>query len=125
MSGIVLRGDFGYSFQWGRPVADLIWEQLGFTLLLSISTLLFAWAIAFPIGVLSAVRQYSLADYFFTFIGFIGLAIPNFLLALILMYIGLRVFGQSVGGLFSPEYRGPAMVLGEAARPRSRTCGSR
>ncbi len=105
VSGILLHGDFGYSFQWKRPVADLIWEQLGFTLMLSVSTLLFAWVVSFPIGVLSAVRQYSLADYFFTFIGFIGLAVPNFLLALVMMYIGFRYFGQSVGGLFSPEYQ--------------------
>jgi peptide/nickel transport system permease protein len=104
ISGILFNGDFGYSFQWKRPVSELIWSQLGFTLLVSASTLLFVWAVSFPIGVLSAVRQYSKADYFFTFIGFIGLAIPNFLLALVLMYVGFKYFGQSVGGLFSPEY---------------------
>jgi len=104
VSGILLHGDFGYSFQWKRPVADLIWEQLGFTLMLSVSTLLFAWVVSFPIGVLSAVRQYSLADYFFTFIGFIGLAIPSFLLALVLMYTGVVVFHASVGGLFSRDF---------------------
>ncbi|HTJ57920.1 MAG TPA: ABC transporter permease [Devosiaceae bacterium] len=104
ISAIIFRGDFGYSFQWQRPVADLIWDQLGFTMILSISTLLFAWAVSFPIGVYSAIRQYSIGDYVFTFIGFIGLAIPNFLLALVLMYIGFQFFGQSVGGLFSPEY---------------------
>lgn len=105
ISGIVMHGDFGHSFQWGRPVSELIWDQLGFTLMLSISTLLFAWAISFPIGVYSAVRQYSWGDYLASFVGFIGLAIPNFLLALVLMYIGFKYFGQSVGGLFSPEYR--------------------
>lgn len=105
ISGILFQGDFGYSFQWKRPVAELIWDQLGFTMLLSLATLLFAWAISFPIGVYSAVKQYSIGDYIVTFIGFIGLAIPNFLLALVLMYIGFRYFGQSVGGLFSPEYR--------------------
>jgi peptide/nickel transport system permease protein len=105
ISGIVFHGDFGYSFMWKRPVAELIWDQLGFTLILSVSTLLFAWAVSFPIGVYSAVRQYSAADYFFTFVGFIGLAVPNFLLALVLMYIGFSYFGQSVGGLFSPEYQ--------------------
>ena len=104
ISGIIFSGDFGYSFQWKRPVSELIWGQLGFTLLLSISTLLFVWVVSFPIGILSAVRQYSKADYLFTFIGFIGLAIPNFLLALVLMYVGFKYFGQSVGGLFSPEY---------------------
>jgi peptide/nickel transport system permease protein len=105
ISGIIFQGDFGYSFQWRRPVADLIWDQVGFTVLLSVATLLFAWAIAFPIGVFSAVKQYSVGDYVVSFIGFIGLAVPNFLLALVLMYIGFRFFGQSVGGLFSPEYR--------------------
>jgi peptide/nickel transport system permease protein len=105
ISGIIFHGDFGYSFMWKRPVAELIWDQLGFTLILSISTLLFSWAISFPIGVYSAVRQYSAADYVFTFVGFIGLAVPNFLLALVLMYIGFSYFGQSVGGLFSPQYQ--------------------
>jgi peptide/nickel transport system permease protein len=105
ISGIIFHGDFGYSFMWKRPVAELIWDQLGFTLILSISTLLFSWAVSFPIGVYSAVRQYSAADYFFTFVGFIGLAVPNFLLALVLMYIGFAYFGQSVGGLFSPEFQ--------------------
>lgn len=105
ISGIIFHGDFGYSFMWKRPVAELIWDQLGFTLILSISTLLFSWVVSFPIGVYSAVRQYSAADYFFTFVGFIGLAVPNFLLALVLMYIGFSYFGQSVGGLFSPEYQ--------------------
>jgi peptide/nickel transport system permease protein len=106
ISGILFDGNFGYSFQWKRPVAELIWDQLGFTFLLSISTLLFAWAVSFPIGVFSAVRQYSIGDYIVSFIGFIGLAIPNFLLALVLMYIGFKYFGQSVGGLFSPQFRG-------------------
>lgn len=105
ISGIVFEGDFGYSFNFERPVAELIWGQLGFTLVLSLATLLFAWAVSFPIGVYSAVRQYSIGDYIVSIIGFIGLAIPNFLLALVLMYIGFKYFGQSVGGLFSPEYR--------------------
>lgn len=104
ISGILLEGNFGWSFRWQRPVSELIWDQIGFTLLLSVSTLLFAWAVSFPIGVLSAVKQYSIADYVFTFIGFIGLAIPNFLLALVLMWIGFAYFGQSVGGLFSPQF---------------------
>lgn len=104
VSGIILRGDFGQSFEWNRPVKDLIWDRLGLTFVFSLCTLLFTWAIAFPIGVISAVRQYSLWDYFWTFVGFIGLATPNFMLALLLMYIALRYFGQSVGGLFSPEF---------------------
>lgn len=108
ISGIVFEGDFGYSFMWKKPVSELIWDQLGFTLILSITTLLFSWVISFPIGVYSAVRQYSVADFVFTFIGFIGLAIPNFLLALVLMYIGFQYFGQSVGGLFSPQFQDAA-----------------
>jgi len=104
MSGILLRGDFGRSFEWKRPVADLIWDRLGLTFLISISTILFTWFVALPVGIYSAVRKYSLGDYVVTFLNFIGLAIPNFLLALVLMYIAYAYFGQSVGGLFSPEY---------------------
>lgn len=104
ISDIVLRGDFGDSFQLNQPVSDLIWERLALTFMISISTLVFIWIVAIPIGVYSAVRQYSVGDYVFTFLGFIGLAIPNFLLALVLLYVSFRYFGQSVGGLFSPEY---------------------
>lgn len=104
ISGILFRGDFGYSFTWNRPVSELIWSRLGMTLVLSLSTLLFLWIVSFPIGIYSAVKQYSLGDYLATFIGFIGLATPNFLLALVLMYIAFAAFGQSVGGLFSPDY---------------------
>ncbi|WP_421726045.1 ABC transporter permease [Bauldia sp.] len=104
ITGILFRGDFGYSFQWEVPVGDLIWDRLGMTTLLSIVTLLFIWVVAIPVGIYSAVRKYSLGDYAATFLGFIGLAIPNFLLALILLYVSFRYFGQSVGGLFSPEY---------------------
>ena len=105
MSNIFLRGDFGQSFEWNRPVIDLIWSRLWFTFILSLSTLMFVWAVALPIGIYSAVRQYSMGDYIFTGIGFIGLAIPNFLLALVLMYIAFKYFNQSVGGLFSPEFQ--------------------
>lgn len=101
---ILLRGDLGTSFQWDMPVADLIGERLGLTALLSTTTLVFIWTVAIPVGIYSAVRKYSLGDYVATFFGFIGLAIPNFLLALVLLYVSFRYFGQSVGGLFSPEY---------------------
>lgn len=104
ISNIVLHGDFGDSFRWNLPVSKLIGERLALTVALSLSTLIFIWLVAIPIGILSAVRQYSRWDYFFTFIGFVGLAVPNFLLALALMYISFKHFGQSVGGLFSPEY---------------------
>ena len=105
MSNIFLHGDFGQSFEWNQPVIDLIWSRLALTFMLSLSTLLFVWAVALPVGIYSAVRQYSMGDYTFTFLGFIGLAIPNFLLALVLMYIAFKYFNQSVGGLFSPDYQ--------------------
>lgn len=105
ITGIVLRGDFGLSFEWQQPVSGLIWERMGLTLLLTTSTLLMTWAIALPVGVLSAVKQYSFADYFFTFIAFLGLAIPSFLLALVLMYVAVVHLGQDVSGLFSQEYQ--------------------
>ena len=105
ISNIVLHGDFGRSFAYNLPVSSLLWERLGLTMVLSICSLLLVWIIAFPVGVYSAVRQYSLGDYLATFLGFIGVATPNFLLALVLMYIAFKYFNQSVGGLFSPEYQ--------------------
>jgi len=105
ISGILLRGDFGQSFEWNRPVNTLIWDRLGLTFVLSLSTLLFVWAVAIPVGIFSAVKKYSAGDYVATFLGFIGLATPNFLIALVFMYISFKYFGQSVGGLFSPEYQ--------------------
>lgn len=104
MKGILTRGDFGFSFEWNRPVSYLIWERLGLSLAVSVSALLFSWIIAFPIAVYTAVRKRTLGDYFFTFIGFLGLSTPNFMLALILMYISAKYFGFTIGGLFSPEY---------------------
>ncbi|MGV3574905.1 MAG: ABC transporter permease [Devosia sp.] len=104
IGGILFRGDFGYSFEWNRPVADLIWERMGSTLGISLASLIFVWAVALPIGIYSAMRRHSVGDYVFTFIGFIGLAVPGFILALTLMYVSYRYFGQSVGGLFSQQY---------------------
>ncbi len=101
---IISKGDFGRSFQRGTPVSELIGERMGLTIVLSLFALVITWIIAFPIGIYSAVRQYSIGDYIFTFLGFIGLAIPSFLIALILMYIAFKYMGQSVGGLFSPEF---------------------
>ncbi len=103
IGGIVLHGDFGLSFEKNVPVGDLIWDRLGATFGISLLTLLLIWLVAFPIGIFSAVRKYSAADYLFTFFGFLGLATPNFLLALVLMYVSVRYFGQSVGGLVSPD----------------------
>ncbi|WP_159621736.1 ABC transporter permease [Ruania rhizosphaerae] len=105
ISNILFHGDFGDSFVYGRPVGALLAERLPLTILLSVLTLLFIWAVSFPIGVYSAMRQYSVGDYTFTFFGYLGLAVPNFLIALVLMWVSLQYFGTSVGGLFSPEYR--------------------
>lgn len=113
ISNIFLHGDFGQSFQWGQPVSTLVAQRLPLTVVLAISTLLLTWLIAFPIGVFSAIRQYSPLDYTFTTIGFLGLAIPNFMIALILMYLGFALFGLSVGGLFSLEYANAAWNLGK------------
>ena len=101
----MLQGDMGMSFEWNRPVTDLIGERILLTTIISIVTLLVTWGIAVPIGIYSAVKQYSIGDYAVTFIGFIGLATPNFLLALVCMYIGYAVFGVSAGGLFSAAYQ--------------------
>jgi peptide/nickel transport system permease protein len=100
----ILHGDFGRSFEWNQPVANLLWDRMGFTILLSLSTLLLTWVFAFAVGVYSAVRRYTFGDYLFSFLGFIGLAIPSFLLALVLLYVSAHYFNQSVGGLFSPQF---------------------
>jgi peptide/nickel transport system permease protein len=113
ITNILFEGDFGQSFEWNRPVSQLVWDRLPLTIVLAVSTLLFTWAMALPIGIYTAVRQYSIGDYTMTFIGFIGLATPNFMLALVFAYIGFKYFGQSVGGLFSPEYVDAAWNLGK------------
>jgi peptide/nickel transport system permease protein len=113
--GIVTRGDFGQSFAWNAPVSSLIWDRVGFTMLLSTATLLLVWSIALPAGIYSAVRKYSFGDYLVTTVGFIGLAVPNFLLALVLMVMSFAWFGQSVGGLFSPRFVNAPWSLARAA----------
>ena len=100
----VLRGDFGVSMQWERPVMEVVGDRLWLTIAVALAAVLFTWLLAIPIGIYSAVKQYSVADYTFTFVGFIGLAIPNFLLALVLLYVGFAWFDASIGGLFSDEY---------------------
>ncbi len=102
--GRLLHGDLGVSMLFQRPVANVIGDRLWLTVAVSVAALLLTWCVALPIGIYSAVRQYSWGDHLFTAFGFIGLAVPNFLLALILMYLGFRYFGIGVGGLFSPEY---------------------
>ena len=100
----MVRGDLGQSLIYQKPVTTLIWERLGLTVAISALTLILTWAIAIPIGIYSAVRQYTFFDYLFTLIGFVGMATPAFALALILMYFAYRYMGISVGGLFSPEF---------------------
>ncbi|MCY4146478.1 MAG: ABC transporter permease [Chloroflexi bacterium] len=104
--GQVLQGEFGYSFDWKQPVRDIIGERLVLTFSIAILTAIFTYAVAIPIGIYSAARQYSVGDYFFSFIGFIGLSIPNFMLALILLYVAWAQYDQNLTGLFSQEFQG-------------------
>lgn len=113
ITGIVLHGDFGHSFVYSAPVSEVLKERFGFTVLLSVTSMAFVWVVAIPIGMYSAIKRYSPADYTFTFIGFLGLAVPNFLIALVLMFISYRYFGQSVGALFSPEFADSSWNLGK------------
>jgi len=101
--GRLLKGDFGESMEWQRPVAEVLGDRLWMTVVLSFAALLLTWGLALPIGIYSAVRQYSVGDYVITTLGFIGLAVPNFLLALIILYLSFRWFGSNIGGLFSAE----------------------
>jgi len=101
---IILKGDFGFSFNWNRPVSVLIWDRLALTIAISLCTTLVIWIIAFPIGIYSAVRQYSVGDYIFTAISFIGAGIPNFMVAIVLIWIGFKYFGVTLLGLFSEQY---------------------
>ncbi|MCK5802598.1 MAG: ABC transporter permease, partial [Lentisphaeria bacterium] len=105
ISGVV-QGDFGQSFALRKPVGMLIWERLALTIAIALATILLTWLIAIPIGIYSAVHQYTFFDYLFTFFGFIGMATPPFLTALVVMYFAYAKFGISVGGLLSDEFVG-------------------
>lgn len=100
----LLRGDLGYSFEYGLPVSEVVGDRLMLTVIVSAATILFVWLVSFPIGIYSATRQYSIGDYGLTFLGFIGLATPSFLLALVLLYFANVTFGTSIGGLMDPAY---------------------
>lgn len=104
MSGIILRGDWGQSMEWQKPVKELIGERILLTIVLSLVSLLVSWFIAIPIGVYSATHQYSIPDYVMSVISFIGVGVPGFLLALIVMYFAQTQLGMNVGGLFSQKY---------------------
>lgn len=100
----LLQGDFGYSFEYQLPVSDVVGDRVLLTIVLNFATILFIYLVSFPIGIYSATHQYSVGDYGLTFIGFLGLATPNFLLALILLYFANVWFGTSIGGLMDPSY---------------------
>ncbi len=103
-SGFV-RGDFGRSFEHRLPVSELLWQRLGFTVLISVLTMIFSWVVSIIVGVYSATHRYTIPDYAITVLQFIGLSVPNFLLALVLMVFAQQVLGMEVGGLFSGAYR--------------------
>jgi len=100
----LLQGDLGFSFEYQLPVSEVVGDRLLLTLILNFTTIIFIWLVSFPIGIYSATHQYSWGDYGLTFVGFIGLATPNFLLALILLYFANVWFGTSIGGLMDPIY---------------------
>ncbi|MBN1935246.1 MAG: ABC transporter permease [Anaerolineae bacterium] len=111
--GNILRGEWGHSLEWNRPVKELIFGRIGLTFVISLSTLLMGWVIAFPIGIYSAVKQYSIGDYTFTALSFIGVGIPDFLLALVFMYVVFKLFNYNAAGLFSTQYQEAPWSLGK------------
>ena len=100
----LLRGDLGFSFEYQLPVTQVVGERLWLTIVVTFATVLFTWVVAFPIGVYSATHQYSLSDYAVTFFGILGLAVPSFLFALVLLYLANVYLGLSIGGLMDPDY---------------------
>lgn len=111
--GGFLSGNLGYSLSLKEPVGEIISSRLGFTVLISVLVLIFQWVVSIPIGIYSALRKYTVGDYVVTFLGFIGLSIPNFMLALIIMYVGYRYFGVNLTGLFSIQYVGASWSIGK------------
>ncbi|CAN5241412.1 ABC transporter permease [soil metagenome] len=107
--GGMMKGDFGYSFEYQLPVTEVVGDRMWLTIRVSFVTIIFTWIIAFPIGIYSATRQYSWGDYGLTFLGLIGLAIPNFMMALVFMYFANTWFGISIGHLMDPQYMAEPM----------------
>lgn len=105
IKNMILHGDMGTSFQWNLPVSQVIGERLALTMVISVISLVLVWAIAIPVGIYSATHQYSIGDYAFSFLGFIGMAVPGFLIALILVYVVFDKTGVAITGLFSPEFQ--------------------
>jgi peptide/nickel transport system permease protein len=112
ISRILLHGDFGISFEHREAVSGLVWERIWLTMWLSLGSVLLTWLIAFPIGIYSAVKQYSLGDYFFSLLGFLGVSVPAFLVALVIMYYQFKYLGQTNSGLFSSDYINAAWSWG-------------
>lgn len=110
----LLQGDLGQSFEFNRPVSEVLGDRLLMTFILNFSTILFIWVVSFPIAVYSATHQYSIGDYSLTFLGFLGLATPNFLLALVLLYLANVWFGTTIGGMMDPQYLDEPWSLGKA-----------
>jgi peptide/nickel transport system permease protein len=112
--GGMLHGDFGYSFEYRLPVNEVVGDRLWLTVVLSVMTIIFTWAMAFPIGIYSATHQYSWGDYGLTFLGLLGIAVPNFMLALVMMYFANIWFGVSIGGMMDREFVGEPMSWAKA-----------
>jgi len=112
-AGGLLQGNLGYSFEHSMPVSEVVGDRLSLTVVVSLASILFVWVVSFPIAVYSAVRQYSIGDYVFTFLGYLGLATPSFLLALILLYFAKEYFDISIGGLMDPQYMGQPWSWGK------------
>mgnify|MGYP001244074533 FL=1 len=113
ISNIILHGDFGRSFAWNKPVSALLWERVPLTIIISLITTIFIYAVSIPIGIYTATHKYSFFDYFWTFIGFIGLSVPGFLLALLIIWWTYSIFGISISGLFSQEYIAEPWSIGK------------
>ncbi|MDO8982541.1 ABC transporter permease [Cypionkella sp.] len=109
--GGMLHGDFGYSFEYRLPVSEVVGDRLWLTVLLSTVTILFTWIIAFPIGIYSATHQYSWGDYGLTFLGLLGIAVPNFMLALVMMYFANIWFGVSIGNMMDRQFLNEPMSM--------------
>lgn len=109
----LLHGDLGWSFEYDRPVTEVIGDKIFLTVVISFATVIFTWIVAFPIAIYSATHKYSWGDHGLTFLGFLGLATPNFLLALVMLYFANVWFGTSIGGLVDPEYLDQPMSWGK------------
>src|SRR4030081_3676048 len=112
--GLILKGDFGFTLEYQRPVADVIGDRLALTMVVSLAALVVTWVVALPIGIYSAMHQYSIGDYIFTLLGFLGLAIPGFLLGLLVLYFGFAFFNVNLTGLFAPDYSDPPWTIHKA-----------